>query len=34
MRDGEAESLGRLEIDDEIEFGRLLHRQIARLRSA
>ena len=31
MRHGEAERLGSLEIDDEIEFGRLLDRDIARL---
>jgi hypothetical protein len=28
FRDGEAERLGGLEVDDEFEFGRLLHREI------
>ena len=31
FRDGEAERLGGLEVDDEIEFGRLQHRQVGRL---
>jgi hypothetical protein len=31
---GEAERLGGLEVDDEIKFGRLLDRQLARLRPA
>ena len=30
--DGEAERLGSLEVDDEFEFRRKLHREIARLR--
>ena len=34
MRHGETEGLGSLEIDDEIEFGRLLDRNIGRLRPA
>src|ERR1700721_2321993 len=31
LRHGEAERLGGLEIDDQLEGGRLLHRQIGRL---
>ena len=31
MRDGEAECIGGLEVDNEVEFGRLLNRDIARL---
>ena len=31
MRNGEAECIGGLEVDNEIEFGRLLDRDIARL---
>ena len=34
LRDGEAERLGGLHVDDEIEFGRLLDRQVAGLRTA
>src|SRR6266446_5328470 len=33
-RDGEAERLGGLEMDDQLEFGGLLHRQIGRLGAA
>ena len=31
VRDGEAERLGGLEVDDQLELGRLLHRQVGRL---
>src|SRR6516162_2988374 len=34
LRDRQAKGLGSREIDDEIEFGRLLHRQFSRLRPA
>ena len=29
MRDGEAERLGGVEIDDQLECGRLLHREVS-----
>src|SRR5260370_36276407 len=31
LRHGETKRLGGLEIDDQLEFGRLLHRQVGRL---
>ena len=34
IRNGEAKHLGSLEVDDQIEFGRLLERYVSRLRSA
>jgi len=33
-RNGDAERPGRLQVDDELEFGRLLDRQVLRLRSS
>ena len=34
FRDGETESFGSLEVDDELKFGRELHRQLAHFGAA